>query len=270
MQMRTAKLLVAAVALVLLMKCSQSLFTAPPGSSITLFTNPSHIPTNGGVSVVTAIVIDGTGQPVPDGTVVQFFTDLGRIDPQGRTNDGVAKVNLVSDGRSGTAKCSAISGGGDLPIPTPTSTGTGTPTPTPSASATASTPATTAPSGSDGPCTVRIGAGTVSGVVAIADPRNIARDAPRFTTLVATVLDDQGNPVANVPIVFTLPTTNLNTFEESFESRGLPVFTDNNGQARDRLFTSRPRDASPKPITVIATAVNTVGTSDSVNVGVNF
>lgn len=269
MHMRTGKLLLAALAVVVLMKCSQSLFTAPPGSSITLFTNPSHIPTNGGVSVVTAIVIDGTGQPVPDGTVVQFFTDLGRIDPQGRTNDGVAKVNLVSDGRSGTAKCSAISGGGDLPsAPVPSSSSSATPTPT--ASATASTPATTAPSAGSGGCEVKIGAGTIRTVVAIADPRNIARDAPRFTTLIATVLDDEGNPVANVPIVFTLPTTNLNTFEESFESRGQPVFTDNNGQARDRLFTSRPRDASPKPITVIATAVNTAGTSDSVNVGVNF
>ena len=100
--------------------CHQSIMTAPPGSTMGLIANPTFIPANGGVSVISAILYDGTGQPVPDGTVVQFFTTLGRIDPQARTNDGVAKANLVADGRSGVAKVSAEGGRVDaMPVDTP-------------------------------------------------------------------------------------------------------------------------------------------------------
>ena len=83
--------------------CHQAILTAPDGSSITVIANPTRIPAFGGVSVISALVYKPTGSPVADGTVVQFFTDLGRIEEQGKTNDGVARVNLVSDTRSGTA-----------------------------------------------------------------------------------------------------------------------------------------------------------------------
>ena len=81
--------------------CHQVILTAPPGSTITLIANPGFISANGGVSVISALVFEPAGTPVPDGTVVQFFTNLGRIDEQGKTNDGVARVNLVADSRSG-------------------------------------------------------------------------------------------------------------------------------------------------------------------------
>ena len=59
--------------------CHQVILTAPPGSSVSLFANPPFIEANGGVSVISALVIEPTGTPVADGTVIQFFTTLGRM-----------------------------------------------------------------------------------------------------------------------------------------------------------------------------------------------
>ncbi len=266
----TSKLAITMLGMGLLATCHQSIFTAPPGSSIDIVANPTFIPANGGVSVITAIVFDATGQPVPDGTVVQYFTNLGRIDEQGRTNDGIAKVNLVSDGRSGTATVFAVIGGGDSPAPpattTPTTTLAAAPNPrTASISATASIATGTR----SNEVTVDIGGVNPERLLLSADPRNIALGAPRFSTLTATVIDVDGNPVANIPVVFTLLKDNPDTYEERLDSRSLPVFTDNNGQARDRVFTSRPVESRPKEFIVTAElALGSVVRSVSVTIGV--
>src|SRR5262249_37774786 len=74
-----------------------------PGSTIFLQANPPEVAANGGVSLVTALLTEPAGTLVPDGTVVYFFASIGHIDPQGKTNDGIARVNFVSDSRSGKA-----------------------------------------------------------------------------------------------------------------------------------------------------------------------
>ena len=105
------KPLAAAVLAVSAWACHQAILTAPAGSAMSLFANPTFICSNGCTSTISAIVIEAnTNTPVADGTVVQFFTTLGRIEEQGKTNDGVARVNLISDGRSGTAGITAFSG----------------------------------------------------------------------------------------------------------------------------------------------------------------
>jgi hypothetical protein len=167
---------------------------------MTLSANPTFIPAHGGVSVVSALVIEETGTPVPDGTVVQFFTDLGDIQEQGKTNDGVARVNLTADSRSGTAHITAMSGE------------------------------------ASGTFEVRIGAILPKVVILNADPPRIPL-SPRSTHLVATVLDDVGNPVPNVPVVFRVV---ANAATESVDSGSNPVFTDTNGRAEDTLRTRRP------------------------------
>src|SRR5262245_28971373 len=86
-----------------------------PGSEISLIANPEFIVANGGVSVITAIVTEPAGTFVPDGSVVLFFTNLGRIDPQGKTVNGVARVNLIADSRSGRATVTAFASGGAAP-----------------------------------------------------------------------------------------------------------------------------------------------------------
>jgi hypothetical protein len=218
--------------------CNQVILTAPPGSSLSLFANPQFIPAHGGISIISALVIEPAGTPVPDGTVVQFFTNLGSIDEQGKTNDGVARVNLVSDARSGTAHVVATSGGGAAPAPTPS----GSPSP----------PTTTGGSGT-GSVDVTVGSETPTRVLLTANPSRITSDS-RSTHIAAMVFDAHGNPVANVPVIFTVaPPSSDPLAYEFMDSEGRPVFTDNNGRAEDVMRTRYPRDAAQRDVTVTAT-----------------
>jgi len=144
---------------------------APPQATMTVFAAPTTVPASGGVSVITAIVTEVIGTPVPDGTVVQFFTDLGTIDREGRTKDGVARVNFVSDTRSGTANITAVSG--------PVTGGTG----------------------------VAVGEAVASRMIVIADPPFIKLSVSKTTHIIATVLDSNGNPVPNIGVIFTVNST---------------------------------------------------------------
>jgi hypothetical protein len=210
--------------------CHQAILTAPPGSTITVVANPEFIAANGEVSVISALVIEPAGTPVPDGTVVQFFTTLGRIEEQGKTNDGVARVNLVSDTRSGNADITAASGDQVVVV-------------------------------NDA---VRIGSGRPSGeIIMAADPNRIRPDDPRRSRITANVFDENFNPVRNTPVFFSIdgaPST------EFMESGGAPIFTDANGQAFDVLRTRYPRDDPPKTVIVIAVTGNDVRGSVQVTI----
>ncbi len=63
-----------------------------------------------------------------------------------------------------------------------------------------------------------------------ANPQRIT--SPRQSTITATVFDQFGNPVQNVPVAFSLSGSLI---EETLASGGAPQFTDSNGQARDTL-----------------------------------
>ena len=192
-----SRLLVAVLALAHV--TCQAILTAPPKSILNLVANPLSIPANGGVSIISATVTEEIGTPVPDGTVVQFFTTLGRIDEQGRTNDGVARVKLVSDSRSGTATVTAFSGGAET-----TDT-----------------------------LDVTIGNVNVDEIIMRAQPPRITNS--NSTHVFAAVFDENGNPVPNVPVLFTV---NDNPQTEFFETSS-PVFTNNNGEAENVLRTRR-------------------------------
>ncbi len=252
--------------------CHQAIQTAPDGSTVTLYANPKSIAAYGGVSVISALVYDNSGQPAADGTVVQFFTELGRVEEQGRTNDGVARVNLVADGRSGVATVYGWVGGGAPPTTTPTATPSNTSVGGSVALATTESTGSTAQiastAGSSSKVDVTIGSALPKTVVLSADPRNIARDAPRYSVLTATVFDKDGNPIPRVPVVFRLTDGD---FTESLESGGQPVFTDNNGQAKDRVFTSVPRDGTEQKVSAVAVVVtDDEKPSNSVEIGINY
>jgi hypothetical protein len=221
--------------------CNQVILTAPAGSTLSLFANPEFVPANGGVSVISALVIEPAGTPVADGTVVQFFTNLGSIPEQGKTNDGVARVNFVSDARSGKATITAFIGGAGAPAPSP-SPGTG--------------------GGSTGGSTsakveVTIGSALPDHVLVTANPIRIRKDDPRQSRIVANVFDASGNPVQNVPVIFTVAQNDTTANPtELMASGGAPVFTDSNGQAIDFLQTRYARDNPPKTVTVTATTAN--------------
>jgi Big-like domain-containing protein len=198
--MRAQRLLTVALT-VALVSCEDAFLTAPPGSTLNISANPFFVAAHGGRSFLTAFLTEETGTAVPDGTVVHWFTDLGRVDAETRTRGGFAQANFVSDARSGVAHVRAISG----PIQ--------------------STPAS---------LDITVGNANVAAVRLRAVPPRIIES--NSTHVIATVIDVDGNPVPNVPVTFRVvddPAT------EFLESASAPVHTDNNGEAEDILRTRR-------------------------------
>ena len=196
--------------------CGQAILIAPSGSSLSIFVNPSFIAANGDSAVVSVLILEPAGTPVPDGTVVQFFTTLGKIPEQGKTNDGVARVNFVSDARSGTATITAVSGGAVA-----TTGGTGG----------------TGGTGTRGTVDVIIGAPRVSSVRPFAiDPSiNLAR-GQTIARFGVTVSDDKGNPISGVAVRFSVTS---DVALDRLLDNPLSVFTDNSGEATGRVQTTR-------------------------------
>jgi hypothetical protein len=255
--------------------CAPSLMLAPPGSSLSLFVNPDTIPAHGGIAVVSALVMDATGNPVADGTVVQFFCSLGRIDERAKTNDGVARVNFVSDSRSGKARITAISGGA--------ASGGSSGAATPGASATA--PPSSGGGGASGFVDVTIGNAGATRIIVTAEPPRISTSIRRWVAIRATVLDVNGNPVPNVPVYFSVGTGSATptptgtasspgtgfSGNERMSSGGTPQHTDNNGVAEDIMTTIA--EAGGAPYSVVVTAqtpgTGTAFVSNTVTVGIN-
>jgi Bacterial Ig-like domain (group 1) len=244
--------------------CESVPLTAAPGTSLSLIANPEFVIANGGVSAVTAVLVEPAGTFVPDGTEVFFFTNLGRVDSSGKSVNGVVRVNFVSDARSGRATVTAISGG---PAPAPTASPAATRSSV-TASAVGVTAATAAVGASaaagENSATVEISIGSAlpARVLVGADPQRIT--GSRRSTITATVFDEFGNPVQNVPVVFSLSGSLI---EETLSSGGGQQFTDSSGQVRDTLSTRAPIGGVQKTVTVTATTAN--GVDGTVSVFVN-
>ncbi len=220
--------------------CAGVLFTAPAGSSCTLIPNPTFVPANGGVSVITAVVTEPAGTPVANGTIILFFTDLGTIDRQGKTKDGIARVNFISDSRSGIANITAQCGG-----PAPAGGGGGVTTTTLTTGTTV--PVSTGGGGGSGSGTakVTVGNANVGGLLLRADPPRIT--ISNSTHVFAVVVGVNGNPVANVPVYFRVTDTPATEFFDIQD----PVYTNNNGEAENVMRTRRTTAGSAK-VTAIA------------------
>jgi len=261
----------AAGAALLMPACESVPLTAAPGTTMTLMANPEFVIANGGVSVVTAILVEPAGTFVPDGTEVFFFTNLGRVDASGKTVNGVARVNFVSDSRSGKATVVGVSGG---PAPAPSASPTATPAAGTGVTASdARTPVgalDVSAAGGENFATVDISIGSAlpARVQVTASPEVLAN--ARSATIVANVFDQFGNPVQNVPVIFSITATAPATapLQEILESGGAPRYTDANGQAFDTLRTKAPTGTTQKAVTVTATTAN--GQTADVTVTVNY
>jgi hypothetical protein len=222
--------------------------------------------------VISGLVIEPAGTPVPDGTVIQCFTNLGRVDEQGKTNDGVARVNLVADGRSGIATVTCTSGG-DAVAPSPSSTTTTTvPASLVGISSVGTVPGATAAAiaaqRTSASVEVTIGSALPALVIVTAFPPRLTDR--RSTLITANVFDANGNPVANVPVIFqVVPAEGEDavTGFERMDSQGTPTFTDNNGQAQDIMRTSYPADQPQRIARVSATTATNI--SGNVDVVIN-
>jgi hypothetical protein len=217
--MSKLKLAAGVLAVVALASCEEAPLTAPNGSTIFLQANPTFVIANGGRSVVTAVVTEPAGTLVPDGTEVNFFTTLGRIDLVGKTVRGIASVNFTSDSRSGRATVTAMSGG--------------------------------ATGGTNPTVEIGIGSALPARVNVVCDPQRIT--APRNCRLQATVFDEFGNAVQNVPVSFSIDGSLV---EETLDSGGALLYTNSNGQVTDVMRTAAPIGLGQKTVTVTATTAN--------------
>jgi hypothetical protein len=212
--------------------CEPVPLLSPDGSHIFLQGNPPFIIANGGRCLLTAVLTEPAGTYVPDGTQVFFFTDLGSVDERASTVNGVARAYLVSDSRSGHAHVRAFTGG--------------------AAPDTANPPDNQSSNTGEGSAAISISIGNALPklVIVTADPQRIV--SPRHASIVANVFDASGNPVQNVPVLFSVE-ANSSVLEETLDSGGSPRYTDSNGQAFDTLSTRRLATDPQKSVTVTAT-----------------
>jgi hypothetical protein len=142
--------------------------SAPTESTITLYANSTTVGLNGSVDI-TATVIESSGTPVQNGTVVNFTTTLGTIEPnEARTNNGKAVAKLLAGTKSGTAEVRAFSGG----------------------------------ISSGDPLAVTVGAAAAGKVELLANPSSLPA-AGGVVQLTAVVSDAVGNRLSGVPVSFT-------------------------------------------------------------------
>jgi len=148
--------------------CDKMPLAAPTDSIITLFASGTTVGLNGSLDI-TATVIESAGTPVQNGTVVNFTTTLGTIEPnEARTTNGKATVRLLAGTRSGTAEVRAFSGG--------TSSGDA--------------------------LSVTVGAAAAGRVELLANPSALPA-AGGVVQLTAIVSDASGNRLSGIPVSFT-------------------------------------------------------------------
>lgn len=177
--------------------CKAAVLTAPDNTTLIITVNPPVIPL-GGQAVVRVVAFKASGTPVPDGTVIFFSCDIGTIEPRKETLSGVAEALFQSnDNRSGVATITVTSGNAEGP--------------------------------SD-PITIRIGASGLSSLSLTADPPVLPLGGGA-ATLRVTALDENFNPLANIPVTLSTNAGQLN-------SSGNVIMTNANGTAEDLLTTT--------------------------------
>jgi PKD domain/Bacterial Ig-like domain (group 1) len=147
--------------------CDKVPLLAPTNSSIRLVASITVVPTNAAVQL-TAVVIESSGTPVQNGTLVTFTSSLGSIEPANAlTDNGQVTVTFNSGSQSGTATISAFSGGAQAEA-----------------------------------VEILVGAAAAGAVSIRANPA-IVPSTGGTTELVATVVDTGGNPLRGAPVTFS-------------------------------------------------------------------
>lgn len=85
---------------------------AGPPAAVTVSADPAQVPVGGAVSTIVAEVTDAWGNPVADGTQVDFAASLGTLNPiSGQTQDGAVSTLLTSGMVPGVSLVTASAGG---------------------------------------------------------------------------------------------------------------------------------------------------------------
>lgn len=175
--------------------CTQSNLPLPEDATVEIIAYPSIIPVYGGVSTITVIGYEKDGRPLRDGILVNFRTDLGIIEPMtAEIKNGKAVSYLKSSGIPGNATVTAWFVGG----------------------ATVSV-------------VVKIQShNPVETLLLTASSYEVGGNGG-YVALNGYAFDENNNPVAGVPLIFSTTRGNLS-------SNGNPLLTDSNGKASDVLY----------------------------------
>jgi hypothetical protein len=221
--------------------CDTMPLTAPSGSALTISAGSTLVPT-GGTTEIRAYVLEASGTAVQNGTTVHFSTNLGRVDPiDALTTNGYAVTTFMAGDSSGVADVSATSGG----------TGATTPS-TDNGSGGTTTPSTT----NSNVVRITVGGAAATVVVLNASPSNVP-PIGGTVTMIAAVLDANGNRLRNLPVTFS---TDRGTLSATVAN------TDNNGEARVQLTTNQETIVTARAGAAAAAATFTVRVDDSVKV----
>jgi len=202
--------------------CDKVPLLAPTESTITLTVNTTTVPVNGTATLL-ASVTESAGTPVHNGTLVTFTSSFGTVDPvEAGTNGGVAIARFVAGQQSGTAVIGAFSG-----------------------AARAET------------VQVKVGGAAATALVLRADPQTISA-AGGSAEIVATVLDESGNPLPGVPVTFSTTAGQLNPGQAT---------TGQSGEARATLTAPRTATVTARAGAQSAT-VEVLATSPAVTITV--
>lgn len=113
MNYRAVACLLLVVSLLPVAGCDKATPVAPSGTVLTISANPSRIGLNG-TSTITVVGRKPDGNPLNPGTEIRLSSDIGTITSIVTTDSsGTASAVFHADGRTGTAKVMATTGGGD-------------------------------------------------------------------------------------------------------------------------------------------------------------
>jgi hypothetical protein len=219
--------------------CDKVPLLAPSGSTISVYASQTVLPVNGSTDV-TATVIESSGTPVQNGTLVTFRTSLGSFEPyEARTHNGSASVRFHAGSVSGIAQIQAFSGG----------SGSGTTTTT-----TATTTTSAGGSLQSGSVQIVIGAAAAANVQVSASPARVPATGGTVQ-ITALVTDGNGNRLPGVPVGFSIDS------QGGGQLGATSVTTNDQGEARTTLTTTVVTTVTARAGTVtasVAVAVNPV------------
>ena len=201
--------------------CSKVPLTSPTGSTITMTTDRSVLPLNG-QATLRAVVIESSGTPVQNGTMVTFSPTLGSVDPfEAKTVNGIATTTFSAGGVSGKSSISAFSGG------------------TKTAAATE----------------ITIGAAAAKTIALSANPSSVSQSGGT-ATISALVLDESGNPLPGVNVTFSADFGQLAPATALSDANGIARTQLTTTQTSKVTATSG--GATPKDITITVSSAPTV------------
>ncbi len=169
---------------VLVAACDEMPLLAPTQSTITLSAAHLVLPLNGSTEI-TATVVEQSGTPVHNGTLVTFTATLGTIEPrEARTEAGKVVVRFLAGTQSGTARIGAFSG-----------------------------PARATE------LEIKVGAAAAERIVLVATPTTVSARGGT-ADIVATVSDGAGNPLPGVPVRFSASAGTLSAATVTTDAAG--------------------------------------------------